>query len=337
MAKFVCFGEMLLRLSAPGKERLFQSPDLVTNFVGAEANVGVTLSRLGNDVNMVTAVPDNPIGKACEDALSAQGISTKHLIRRGPRLAVYYLETGALIRPSVITYDREHSSFALAVPSSYDWDSIFQGADFFHICGISLAVSENSYQASVDAVAAAKRHGVQVSFDCNYRAALWKGREERSKSQIASIISQADILFGGARDCNLLFDTKIDLSDPDTAFRDAASEFFDRFSELKIIAATDRTVRSSDSNDLTGLISTRDEFAKSQTFRLDGIVDRIGGGDAFAGGVLHKVGEDAELKDIISFGTASSAIKHSIPGDFNRTSVAEINALAQNAGLDVQR
>ncbi len=337
MAKFVCFGEMLLRLSAPGKERLFQTSGLETNFVGAEANVGVTLSRLGNAVDMVTVVPDNPIGKACEDALHAQGISTRHIIKSGPRLAVYYLETGALIRPSVITYDRVNSSFAQSPASAYDWDSIFTGVDFFHICGISLAVSEASYEASLNAVKAAKRNGVRVSFDCNYRAALWQGREARASTQITEIISYADILFGGPRDCNLLFGTKIDFSEPEIAFKMASSEFFDRLGDLQFIAATTRTVRSSDSNDLSGLIATRQAQTKSQTYQLNGIVDRIGGGDAFAGGVLHKLAENAPLDEVISFGTACSAIKHSIPGDFNRTSVEEVESITRSSARDVQR
>lgn len=337
MSRFVCFGEILLRLSAPGKERLFQSPNLTTNFVGAEANVGVTLSRLGNAVEMVTVVPNNPVGRACRDVLRAQGVGTEHVLTQGPRLAVYYLETGALIRPSVITYDRENSSFALAPPSSYNWDEILKRADILHICGITLAVSESSFEASLDAVKAANRNGVRVSFDCNYRASLWEGREDRATAQITSIIEKADILFGGVRDCNLLLGTSIDTTEPETAFKDASGQFFGRFPKVQIVASTNRVVRSSDSNDLTGLIADRSSFARSQTFNLEGIVDRVGGGDAFAGGVLHKIAASADLQSTISFGTASSAIKHSIEGDFNRTSASEVESLANNRNLDIKR
>lgn len=328
---------MLLRLSAPGKTRLFQTQALETNFVGAEANAGVTLSRLGNQVDLVTVVPDNPVGRACENALHAQGINTRYIIKDGPRLASFYLETGALIRPSTITYDRANSSFAEAPASLYDWDDILDRADFLHICGISLAVSESSFEASLDAVRAARARGVKVSFDCNYRAALWQGRESRAIEQIREIISLADILFGGPRDSNLLLGTSIDITEPEAAFQQAGSAFFERFPELDVIAATNRTVRSSDSNDLSGLIATRTHSARSQVFKLDGIVDRIGAGDAFAGGILHKLAQRASLEDTIAFGTAASAIKHSIQGDFNLTSGAEVQALANNAGLDVQR
>lgn len=328
---------MLLRLSTPGKERLFQSQNLMTNFVGAEANVGVTLSRFDNEVDMVTVVPDNPIGKACEDALHAQGINTRHIIKDGPRLAVYYLETGALIRPSRITYDRDNSSFAKFPAANYDWPTILKGADFLHVCGISLAVSESSYEASLAAVEAAARQNVKVSFDCNYRAALWNGREQHAIKQIRSILSRSTVLFAGPRDCNLLMGTSIDTSDAENAFAHSAKIFLEAFPSIQTVASTSRVVRSSDSNDLCGMIATRDSLAQSQTFQLNGIVDRIGGGDAFAGGVLHKIAEHAPLDEVISFGTASSAIKHSIPGDFNRTSVQEVETIAQGSGLDVQR
>lgn len=328
---------MLLRLSAPGKMRLFQSQELETNFVGAEANAGVTLSRLGNTVDMVTVVPDNTVGRACEDALHAQGINTKYVQKHGPRLAVYYLETGALIRPSVITYDRANSSFALAPTNLFDWDQILDGADFLHVCGISLAVSESSYQSCLNAVQAARQHGVKVSFDCNYRAALWKGRESRANVQIREIVGYANVLFGGPRDANLLLNAGISSADPEIAFQQAASAFLDAFPGLETVAATNRTVRSSDSNDLSGLISNRTQLSQSQSFNLDGIVDRIGGGDAFAGGVLHKLAQNASLEDTIAFGTAASAVKHSISGDFNLTSESEVEALAQNTCLDVKR
>lgn len=337
MSRFVCFGEMLLRLSSPGKERLFQTQSLETNFVGAEANVGVTLSRLGNEVEAVTVVPDNPVGLACEKTLQAEGLNTRHIVREGPRLAVYYLETGALIRPSVITYDRANSSFALAAPDVFDWMHILEGADYLHICGITLAVSESSYQSSLNAIEAAESLGVKVSFDCNYRAALWAGREARAVEQIKQVISRSHILFGGPRDCNLLLGTDIDTSESEAAFKQASESFFDAFESVQVVATTHRIVHSPDSNDLSGFIADRSGFANSRVFRLDGIVDRIGGGDAFAGGVLHKVAQSAALQDTITFGTAASAIKHSIPGDFNRTSEAEVTALATSGTLDVQR
>ncbi len=337
MGQIVCFGEMLLRLSSPGKQRLFQTQMLETNFVGAEANAGVTLARLGNQVDMVTVVPDNPVGRACEDALHHQGVNTRYVLRQGERLSTYYLETGALIRPSSITYDRANSAFVNASPADYDWKTILGGADILHICGITLAVGESAYAASLEAVKTARDLGVRVSFDCNYRASLWKGREDRAVEQIRQVISHANILFGGRRDAKLLIGAEIGSGDPQATFRQAANAFFASFPSLEYVCSTQRVVRSADSNDLTGFITTPEQFATSNTYVLDGIVDRIGGGDAFAGGVLHKLCAQASLEDTISFGTAASAIKHSIPGDFNLTSEAEVTALAQGGTLDVQR
>ncbi len=337
MARILCFGEMLLRLSSPTRERLFQSAQLDTNFVGAEANVGVTLSRMGNDVSMVTVLPDNPVGQACCDTLHQNGISTKNIVRQGERIAVYYLETGAMIRPSSITYDRKHSSFATANPDIYNWKEMLKGMDWLHLSGVTLAVSEGAQKASLEAAKVARKLGIKVSFDCNYRPSLWAGREEYGVKVIKEVAASADLIFGGDKDVQLLFGITRNPENPGESFQAAAREFFKQCPHAETVCSTNRTVLSADSNTLAGYISTRNEFAQTKVWNLHSIVDRIGGGDAFAGGALHKIAGGASAQEIIDFAVATSAIKHTIPGDFNITTEAEVNAILENSGGDVKR
>ena len=337
MAKIVCFGEMLLRLSAPARERIFQSGSLDTNFVGAEANVAVLLARLGNQVQMVTALPSNPIGLACRDNTQKHGVSTDHIRWGNGRMGTYYLETGAVVRPSVITYDRAGSVFAETNSTAYDWAQILDGADVFFVCGITLAVSPDAFDAAKQAVETARAKGVKVVFDCNYRASLWEGREDQARAQIRDVMAMADVLFGGARDAGLILGTPIEGDTPEAQFMNAADNFFRAFDNLSLVVSTHRVVRRTDSNSLTGFAASRTERVTSQQMELEGIVDRIGGGDAFAGGVLHKLLAGKPLSEVIQFGVASSAVKHSIPGDFNLATEAEIEQVAAGDGGDVKR
>ncbi len=337
MARIVCFGEMLLRLSSPARERLFQSDKLDTNFVGAEANVGVTLSRMGNDVSMVTVLPDNAIGDACCDTLHKHAVGTKNIVRQGERMAIYFLETGAMIRPSAITYDRKYSAFSQAKGDIFNWNEILKGADWLHLSGITLAVSEGAQKASLAAAQAARKLGVKISFDCNYRPSLWTGREAEGIKIIKDVAAHADLIFGGDKDVQLLFGISRNAENPTVSFQAAAQEFFKHCKHVSHICSTNRTVISADSNTLAGFIASRDGFAQTKSWDLFNIVDRIGGGDAFAGGALHKLASGAPLQDIIDFAVATSAVKHTIPGDFNITTEAEVSAMLSSSGGDVKR
>ncbi len=337
MARIICFGEMLLRLSSPSRERLFQSANLDTNFVGAEANVGVTLSRMGNDVSMVTVLPENAIGNACCDTLHQQGIDTKNIVRQGERMAIYFLETGAMIRPSSITYDRKYSAFSQASGDIYDWETLLEGADWIHLSGITLAVSEGAQKASLEAAKVAREMGVKISFDCNYRPSLWTGREAEGVKIIKEVAAYADLIFGGDKDVQLLFGITRNADNPAESFQRAAQEFFKQCPHSEYVCSTNRTVLSADSNTLAGFIATKDSFAQTKSWDLHNIVDRIGGGDAFAGGALHKLAAGATPQHIIDFAVAASAIKHTIPGDFNITTEAEVEGLLNHSGGDVKR
>ncbi|WP_026296566.1 sugar kinase [Hirschia maritima] len=337
MARIICFGEMLLRLSSPARERLFQAGSLDTNFVGAEANVGVTLSRMGNDVSMITVLPDNAVGNACCDTLHEQNIDTSNIIRQGERMAIYFLETGAMIRPSAITYDRKYSAFAQASEKDFDWKTLLSGAGWLHLSGITLAVSEGAQKASLEAAKIARKMGVKISFDCNYRPSLWTGREDEGVKIIKDVAAHADLIFGGDKDVQLLFGITRNADNPAESFQRAAQEFFEQCPHLETVCSTNRTVLSADSNKLAGFIATKDSFAQTKAWDLFNIVDRIGGGDAFAGGALHKIAAGAPPQEIIDFAVATSAIKHTIPGDFNITSEAEVNALLSSSGGDVKR
>lgn len=337
MARIICFGEMLLRLSSPSRERLFQTAQLDTNFVGAEANVGVTLSRMGNEVSMVTALPDNPLGQACCDTLHQQGMETQNIVRQGERIAVYFLETGAMIRPSVITYDRKHSAFSEAEADIYDWESILEGADWLHLSGITLAVSDGAQKASIKAAETARKLGIKVSFDCNYRPSLWAGREEHGVKVIKEMASYADLIFGGDKDVQLLFNITRNPDNPAESFQAAAQEFFKQCPHAETVCSTNRTVMSADHNTLAGFISTKTGFAQTKAWDLQNIVDRIGGGDAFAGGALHKIAAGASNQEIIDFAVATSAFKHTIAGDFNIVTEQEVDSLVKYGAGDVKR
>ncbi len=337
MAKIVCFGEMLLRLSAPGNERLFQTPNLDVIFGGAEANAGVCLARFGNEVSYVTTLPDNAVGDACAGRLMEQGVSVSNVVRLAGRMAIYFLETGAMLRPSAITYDRAGSAFAEADPAVYDWPKLLSGAEWLHVCGISLAVSEASGQAVLDAVKAANAMGVKVSFDCNYRPSLWAGREADGVEKINQVIDHADLVFGGHRDAGLLLGFRTVSEAPADKFADAGKALFDRFERLSAIATTSRVVRSANHNTLSGLFQTRNTLVTTPTYDLHGIVDRIGTGDAFAGGVLHGIANRKTDQETIEYGVAAAALKHSIPGDFGLLRLSEVEAFRRSSGGDVIR
>lgn len=329
--RIICFGELLLRYTSPGHERLMQSPRFDVHFGGAEANVGVSLARFGHDVHMVSALPDNPFGEAMLQALRAQAVETGAIKTAPGRMGIYFLETGAVQRPSRIVYDRANSVFAGMPASRYDWSALFQGADWLHISGITPAVGPEPAKAAGEAVRAARESGVKVAFDGNYREALWAAWGGNGPDVLRDILAHTDTAFINERDIALI------LGDTFNTREAAVERAFAEFPTLSTIACTTRAQDSVSNQTLTGELYTRQGLWDSRPHEMASVIDRIGGGDAFAAGVLHGAIEGFEPQRTIDFATAASVIKHSIPGDWNLTSVSEVEAAMTDTGLDVRR
>lgn len=329
--RVVCFGELLLRLTAPGAERLLQSWSLDVCVGGAEANVGVSLAAFGHEVRFASVVADNPLATAALGELRRHGVRTDTVISAPGRMGLYFLEPGAVRRPARITYDRAGSAFAQAAPESLDWTAILSGADLFHVSGVTPAIGANGAAAAVRAVKAAVSAGVPVSFDGNYRALLWEAWDGDGPAILKEILSCATYAFINERDIALILNTRLES-------RQAAFEHaFDVFPRLRAIAATTRQQSSVDDQAIAGELVTREGRWTSPVHELPGVIDRIGGGDAFAAGALHGLLEGRDGQYTIDFAVAAGALKHSIPGDFNRASVAEVEAAMAGGSLDVKR
>lgn len=329
--RIVCFGELLLRFTSPGNERLMQSPHFAVHFGGAEANVGVSLARFGHRVQMVSALPDNPLGHATLEALRAQNVDTRHIQTSAGRMGTYFLEAGAVRRPSRIVYDRANSVFAMTPAVTYDWDAILEGADWLHLSGITPAVGADPSAAAKNAVQAARRHGVRISFDGNYRQALWSAWGGDGPDVLRDILNHADTAFINERDVALILGENFDTREQ------GIKRAFSAFPALSTIACTARAQDSVSNQTLTGELHTRDDACISRPHDMTNIVDRIGGGDAFAAGVLHGLIGGFKPQRIIEFATAASTIKHSISGDWNLTNLAEVEEAMNENGLDVRR
>lgn len=333
--RIVCFGELLLRLTAPGRELLFRSPKLDVHFGGAEANVAVALASLGHDVAMVSRVPANPIGRAATAHLRGHGVDVSGIATAPGRMGLYFLAQGAGLCASHITYDRENSSFASAEPEDFDWDKLLEGARLFHVSGITPALGPGGTALALAAAEAAQRLGVPVSFDGNYRAQLWDRWDGRPQETLTRLMSAAEIAFANHRDMTLLLGREFS-GDGSDRRRAAAEAAFEAFPRLKLIASTARTVESADCHRLAARVDSRDGGTQSEEVNLSGIVDRIGGGDAFAAGVLHAWlgGEKAEA--MAHKGLALACLKHSLPGDASPFTLDDLAAFLAG-GFDVRR
>jgi 2-dehydro-3-deoxygluconokinase len=332
-APIVCFGELLLRLAAPRGELLLQTPQLQASVGGAEANVAVALARLGHAARMVSAVPDQPLGRHARDVLRSHGVDTGAVRFMPGRMGLYFLTPGAVNRPAEIVYDRAGSAFANCPAASHDWDQLLTGAGWLHVSGITAAVSLDAGQAVLDAVRAARHLGVRVSFDGNYRPSLWAGRGGDAAAILSGIVGQADLAFIERRDIALLLNAP-ELADGHRA--DAASAAFRAFPSLAAIAATTRVRHGVDHHELSAALFTRAGMTETAPCIVAGIVDRIGTGDAFAAGVLHGATRGWSDEDGIRFGLAAASAKHSVAGDLLTLSEDEINA-TMGASTDVRR
>ena len=334
---FACFGELLLRLSAPGNELLLQTGSLAVHVGGAEANVAVSLAQFGHTAFMASVVPDNALGAACIGELRRHGVRTEAVHTGSGRMGLYFLAVGAGHRPSEVLYDRADSAFAQAVPELLDWPEIFKQVSGLHVSGVTPAVGPRAAEAALRAVRMARAQQRFVSFDCNYRAKLWQRWQGDARSILREIVAESDLLFAEERDMALILGRDFQAMPAQERFQASAAETLAAFPQLKRIATTVRTQKSVDDHDLAAKLMSRDGLITTRTYSIGRIVDRIGSGDAFAAGVLHGIESGLGDQATLDFGLAAACLKHSIPGDFNLSTVADVHNLLQDAGFTVRR
>ncbi|HSX56694.1 MAG TPA: sugar kinase [Sphingomonas sp.] len=333
--RIVCFGELLLRLTAPGRELLMQTPRLDVVVGGAEANVGIGLANLGHSVSMVSAVPDNALGRAAVQFVRSQGADTSGVQYRDGRMGLYFLTQGAGLRASDIVYDRADSAFANAPADAFDWKTLLSGATMLHLSGITPALGPATAQAALQAARAAKELGVAISFDGNYRARLWEAWDSDPRAVLTELVSLADTMFGNHRDVSLLLGKQFSGDGADRR-REAAEAAFAAFPNLKRIASTARHVDDADRHRIAARVDTPERGYQTEEVVVAGIIDRIGGGDAYAAGILHGVLSGQDLEGTVASGLALTCLKHSLPGDASLFRQADIDAFLEG-GLDVRR
>ncbi len=328
MTRVVTLGEVMLRLKSPGFERLFQSSVVEATFGGAEANVAASLAQFGVDARFVSAIPDNPVGDSCVAALRAFGVDTSLIKRQGERLGVYYLETGSNQRPSRVTYDRAGSAIASAKASDFDWNAVFDGADWFHVSGVTPAISASAAELSIAAVRAARERKLAVSVDYNYRKNLWK-YGKKAPEVMRELVSHATVGIANEEDCQKALGIELK-RDPKRGphgaelFGELAERVLAEFPNLERQAITMRESFSADHNAWSAVLRDRNELITSQRYEIRNIVDRVGAGDSFAAGLIYGLRALASPALALQFATAASCLKHSIPGDINRVSVTEV-------------
>ena len=336
MSKYLTFGELMLRLKSPGRERFLQSPSLEATFGGGEANVAVSLANYGLETDYLSVIPSNAIGDAAIGELRRFNVGTDKIIRTEGRMGIYYLETGANQRPSKVIYDRAYSAFSLFDPSGYDWEKIYSDAKWLHISGITPAISEETKEASIMAVQEAKKRGIKISLDLNYRKNLWKyGVDAQEVMKV--LTSYADIIIANEEDCQKSLGLecksnveggKLDLED----YKALSDSLLAQYPNVKAVAITLRESKSADINFWAASFNDRSEFIVSRKYEMYDIVDRVGGGDSFAGGLIYGLNQLGSNKDALEFAVAASCLKHTIDGDFNRVTVDEVKKLMKGDG-----
>ncbi|MCR5229913.1 MAG: sugar kinase [Solobacterium sp.] len=340
MSKIVTFGEIMLRLSPEGFSRFVQADKFEVIYGGGEANVAVSCANYGDDAYFVTKLPDHEIGQAAINSLRKFGVNTQFVARGGDRVGIYYCESGSAMRPSKVIYDRAGSSIADADPEDFDFDAVMEGADWFHWSGITPAISDKAAKLTLLACQAAKRHGVTVSCDLNYRKKLWT--PEKAQSIMTPLMEYVDVCITNEEDAEKCLGFKPD-SDVEAGVTDA-SGYHAIFKQMMaqfgftLMASTLRESFSASNNGWKALIYDGNEFYQSRRYEITPIVDRVGGGDSFSGGLIHGMLKWKDPKKALEFAVAASALKHTIPGDVNLESEAEALALAEgNANGRVQR
>lgn len=332
--KAVTFGEIMLRLNPPGNLRFVQADSFNASYAGGEANVAMSLAQYGIDAYYVTVLPKHEIGQGCLNSLRRFGVNTDYIVRDGDRLGVLYLEKGASQRPSKVVYDRKYSAIAMAEPSVYDWKRIFEGADWFHFTGITPALSENAARATLDAAKTAKEMGIKVSCDLNFRGNLWS--REQAGETLAKLMPYVDVCIANEADADDVFGIKADGTDVTTGklnhegYVSIAKRLMERF-DFEKVAISLRASRSASVNDWAGMLYDGKEAYFSKNYTIQ-IVDRVGGGDSFGGGLVYSLMSGKKGQAAIEFAVAASCLKHSIEGDYNLVTIKEVEKLAGGDG-----
>ena len=334
MPKVITFGEIMLRLSTPGYLRFSQARQFDATFGGGEANVAVSLANFGIDAEFVTRLPDNDIARSCLHDLRSYGVGTSHCITGGERLGIYFLETGAVARPSKVVYDRAHSAISTIQPGMVDWHEVFQGADWFHWTGITPAISESAALACLEAINVANEMGVFVSCDLNYRKNLWKWGKTAAEV-MPELVRGCDLILGNEEDAEKEFGIKPEGFDAEhsdgsidqTRFESVCRQLMARFPRCRTVAITLRGSINANHNTWGGVIFDGETLMESRRYDITHIVDRVGGGDSFMGGLIYGLLTWQDDQRAIDFAAAASCLKHTISGDYNQVTVKEVESL----------
>lgn len=338
--KVVTFGEIMLRLATPGHSRFSQATSFEATFGGGEANVAVSLANYGFDVEFVSRVPQNDIGKACLMDLHKYGVGTRHVLEGGERLGIYFLETGAVARASKVVYDRAHSSISAIEPGMINWEKVFEGVEWFHWTGITPAISQGAADACLEAIETANRMGITVSTDLNFRKNLWKYGKSAAEV-MPRLVAGCDIILGNEEDAEKVFGIRPQGFDAAKTgghvdageFESVCKQLMERFPRAKKVIITLRGSINADHNTWSGVLFNGNRLFEAPTYNITHIVDRVGGGDSFMGGLIYGLltwPQDDEKA--LRFAVAASCLKHTIPGDFNLVTVAEVEALMKGDG-----
>ena len=339
MAKVVTFGEVMLRLSTPGYQRFMQAHQFDVNFGGGEANVAVSIANFGIDSHYVTRLPDNDIAAMCTAELRAFGVNLDGIVYGGDRIGIYYLETGAVARGSKVIYDRAHSAIAEIKPGMVDWHKVLQGADWFHWTGITPAISQGAADACLEAIKVANDMGVKVSCDLNYRKKLWKYGKTAAEV-MPELVAGCDLILGNEEDAEKEFGIKPEGFDAEKtggvvdqgSFVSVCRQLMARFPRCKKVAITLRGSINASHNTWGGILYDGQTLWQSRRYDITNIVDRVGGGDSFMAGLLYGLLTYKTDQEAIDFAAAASALKHTVPGDYNRVTVSEVEALVKGGG-----
>ncbi|MFT3982881.1 MAG: sugar kinase [Lachnospiraceae bacterium] len=332
--KIVTLGEIMMRLAPEGYHRFVQADRFEATYAGGEANVAVSLANYGMDACFVSKVPSHEIGQCAINALRTYGVDTKFILRGGERLGVYYLEKGASQRPSKVIYDRAGSSIATADPDEFDWDNIFEGVDWFHFTGITPALSESAAEICFRACKSAKEKNIKISCDLNYRNKLWS--KEKAGEVMGKLCEYVDVCIANEEDANDVFGIKASGTDVTTGkvnqegYKDVARQLVEKF-HFEKVAITLRESISANDNNWAAMLYTDGQYYFSRKYKMH-IVDRVGGGDSFGGGLLYACLENLEPQQMIEFAVAASCLKHSIEGDFNQVGINEVLKLSGGDG-----
>jgi len=331
--KVVTFGEIMLRLATPGYLRFSQSTELSATFGGGEANVAVSLANYGIPVDFVTRLPKNDIGRACMMDLRKHGVGTGNIVWGGERLGIYFLETGAVSRGSKVVYDRAHSAVSEIEPGMIDWDAVFEGATWFHWTGITPAISQNAADVCLEAIKKANELGVTVSCDLNYRKNLWKYGKTAGEV-MPELVAGTDIILGNEEDAEKVLGIKpegVDVTGghvEGAAYESVSRQIMERFPRCKKVITTLRGSVNANHNTWSGVLWDGKKLYEAPTYQITHIVDRVGGGDSFMGGLIYGLltyeGDDQKA---LNFAVAASCLKHTIYGDFNQVTVDEVEKL----------